>query len=100
MFQSDVRKQYEPVIQPYLAYRGLMAEGLFIRVLWSLMRACSNRAPISLLKRLARRAGIAKRVHARGLRHTHSAELVAGGVLLNHPETARARQPRDHLLVP
>ncbi len=58
-----------------------MAEGLSIRVLGSLMQACSNRAPIALLKRLARRVGIAKRVHARGLWHTHSAELVAGACL-------------------
>ncbi len=33
-----------------------------------------------MLKRLARRAGIEKRVHAHGLRHTHAAELRAEGV--------------------
>ena len=33
-----------------------------------------------LLKRLARRAGIDKRVHAHGLRHTHAAQLRAEGV--------------------
>lgn len=33
-----------------------------------------------LLPDLARRAGIAKRVHAHGLRHTHAAELRAEGV--------------------
>ena len=33
-----------------------------------------------LLPRLARRAGILKRVHAHGLRHTHAAELRAEGV--------------------
>lgn len=34
----------------------------------------------TLLPRLARRAGIAKRVHAHGLRHTHAAQLAAEGV--------------------
>lgn len=33
-----------------------------------------------MLKRLARRAGIEKRVHAHGLRHTHVAQLRAEGV--------------------
>ncbi len=34
----------------------------------------------SLLKRLGRAAGIAKRVHAHGLRHTHAAQLREEGV--------------------
>jgi len=33
-----------------------------------------------LLPELARRAGIQKRVHAHGLRHTHAAQLRAEGV--------------------
>ena len=37
----------------------------------------------TLLPRLARRAGIAKRVHAHGLRHTHAAQLAAEGVPTN-----------------
>lgn len=37
----------------------------------------------ALLPRLARRAGIEKRVHPHGLRHTHAAELMAEGVALN-----------------
>jgi site-specific recombinase XerD len=37
----------------------------------------------ALLPRLAARAGIAKRVHAHGLRHTHAAELMREGVPLN-----------------
>lgn len=36
-----------------------------------------------LLKRLARKAGIEKRVHPHGLRHTHAAELAAEGVPMN-----------------
>ena len=46
-------------------------------------------APIStayvraLLPRLAHKAGIAKRVHAHGFRHTHAAELAREGVPMN-----------------
>lgn len=36
-----------------------------------------------LLPRLAREAGIEKRVHPHGLRHTHAAELAAEGIPLN-----------------
>jgi integrase/recombinase XerD len=36
-----------------------------------------------LLPRLARKAGVEKRVHPHGLRHTHAAELVAEGVPVN-----------------
>jgi site-specific recombinase XerD len=36
-----------------------------------------------LLPRLARKAGIEKRVHAHGLRHAHAAELAAEGVPVN-----------------
>jgi site-specific recombinase XerD len=37
----------------------------------------------ALLPRLAKRAGIEKRVHAHGLRHTHAAELAREGVPVN-----------------
>jgi site-specific recombinase XerD len=37
----------------------------------------------ALLPRLARRAGIEKRVHAHGLRHTHAAELALEGKPMN-----------------
>lgn len=36
-----------------------------------------------MLPRMAQRAGIEKRVHAHGLRHTHAAELAAEGVPIN-----------------
>ena len=36
-----------------------------------------------LMPRLARRAGIEKRVHPRGLRHTHAAELAFEGLPMN-----------------
>lgn len=37
----------------------------------------------ALLPRLARKAGIEKRVHAHGLRHTHAATLAASNIPLN-----------------
>ena len=37
----------------------------------------------TLLPRLARKAGIEKRVHAHGLRHTHAAELAREGIPMN-----------------
>ena len=37
----------------------------------------------ALLPRLARKAGIEKRVHAHGLRHTHAAELAQEGIPVN-----------------
>ena len=37
----------------------------------------------ALLPRLAHKAGIEKRVHAHGLRHTHAAELAREGVPMN-----------------
>ncbi len=37
----------------------------------------------ALLPRLARKAGVEKRVHAHGLRHSHAAELAAEGLPTN-----------------
>lgn len=57
-----------------------------------------------LLKRLAARAGIEKRVHAHGLRHTHAAQLRAEGVdiaiiskQLGHASIATTARYLDHL---
>jgi integrase/recombinase XerD len=43
----------------------------------------SDRYVRDMLKRLAAKAGIDKRVHPHGLRHTHAAELVAEGTPVN-----------------
>jgi integrase/recombinase XerD len=43
----------------------------------------SDRYVRDMLKRLAARAGLEKRVHPHGLRHTHAAELVREGVPMN-----------------
>jgi integrase/recombinase XerD len=57
-----------------------------------------------LLPRLARHAGIAKRVHAHGLRHTHAAQLRAEGVdilvisrQLGHRDLLTTVRYLDHL---
>jgi len=57
-----------------------------------------------LLPRLARKAGIRKRVHAHGLRHTHAAELRAEGVevgiiskQLGHASIATTAVYLDHI---
>jgi integrase/recombinase XerD len=46
-------------------------------------RRLHDRYVRALLPRLARRAGIDKRVHPHGLRHTHAAELAREGVPVN-----------------
>ena len=57
-----------------------------------------------MLPRFARRAGIEKRVHAHGLRHTHAAELRAEGMdigliskQLGHSSTATTARYLDHV---
>jgi len=57
-----------------------------------------------LLKRLAGRAGIDKRVHAHGLRHTHAAQLRAEGIdigiiskQLGHSSISTTARYLDHL---
>lgn len=57
-----------------------------------------------LLKDLGERAGIAKRVHPHGLRHTHAAELRAEGVdigiiskQLGHRSIATTATYLDHI---
>jgi site-specific recombinase XerD len=58
----------------------------------------------ALLPRLARKAGIEKRVHAHGLRHTYAAQLRAEGVevgvisrLLGHSNIATTVRYLDHV---
>jgi site-specific recombinase XerD len=58
----------------------------------------------AMMKRLARKAGIDKRVHAHGLRHTHAFELAAEGVPVNvisrqlgHSSSAVTARYIDHV---
>ena len=64
----------------------------------------SDRYVRNLLHRLAARAGIAKRVHPHGLRHTYAAELEMSGMpvsriskLLGHSSIAVTSRYLDHL---
>jgi integrase len=57
-----------------------------------------------LVPRLARNAGIAKRVHAHGLRHTHAAQLREEGIdigiiskQLGHASIAMRARYLDHI---
>jgi site-specific recombinase XerD len=49
----------------------------------------------ALLPRLARKAGIAKRVHAQGLRHAHAARLADQRVPLDHLQAALGHGSRE-----
>ncbi len=67
-------------------------------------RPISSSAFRESLKRYARRAGIRKRVHPHGLRHTHAFELVTEGVpvhivraQLGHADLAMTQHYIDHL---
>ena len=58
-----------------------------------------------LVPRLARKAGILKRVHAHGLRHTHAAELRSEGLdigiiskQLGHSSIATTARYLDHIV--
>ena len=72
------------VIELWLAARRKKRVGhqapLFCTLAGKAIKAPYIRA---LLPRLARKAGIEKRVHAHGLRHTHAAQLAAEGIPLN-----------------
>ncbi len=73
--------------------------------------SCTHRSQLTasvyvrvMLKRLAARAGIDKRVHAHGLRHTHAAQLRAEGVdiaiisrQLGHTSITTTARYLDHL---
>jgi len=56
-----------------------------------------------LLPRLAARAGITRRVHAHGLRHTYASELAREHTPIpdqRHPRRARTQHPRRHRPLP
>jgi site-specific recombinase XerD len=73
----------------FCTLRGEAVEASYIRV---------------MLKRLGKRAGIDKRIHAHGLRHTHAAQLRAEGVdiaviskQLGHASISTTARYLDHL---
>jgi site-specific recombinase XerD len=98
---------------------GLIRAWLAARASWAAHAAEGRRGPLFcdqrgralaasylrvLIPRLGRRAGIEKRVHAHGLRHTHAAELRAEGVdvgiiskQLGHRSIATTARYLDHI---
>ena len=71
-------------LERWLAIRGPMALPPGSRLFCTLDGSpVSDRYVRALMPRLARDAGIAKRVHFHGLRHTHAAELASEGVPMN-----------------
>lgn len=77
---------------------GIDAGGMAVIERWMQVRTAGSKAPLfctlkgtrlspayvrKMLPRMGRRAGIEKRVHAHGLRHTHAAQLASEGVPIN-----------------
>jgi len=72
------------VLERWLACRSRLGLGQGQAVFCTLRGGPLKSAYLrSLLPRLARKAGIEKRVHAHGLRHTHAFELASEGVPLH-----------------
>jgi len=69
------------IVEEWLAVRTALGIGVDAPLLCTLSGGPLHPAYVrQLLPRLALKAGIGKRVHAQGLRHTHAAELAAEGL--------------------
>jgi site-specific recombinase XerD len=69
------------LIREWLAVRNSSSPGVGARLFCTIYGSPMSTSYMrQLLPRLARKAGIAKRVHPHGLRHTHAAELAMEGV--------------------
>jgi integrase len=72
------------LIKMWLKVREGLQPGVGARLFCTRSGAPMNTSYVrQFLPRLARRAGIEKRVHPHGLRHTHAAELAAENVPIN-----------------
>ena len=72
------------LIRTWLKVRERLQPGVGARLFCTHSGASMNTSYVrQLLPRLARQAGIEKRVHPHGLRHTHAAELAAENVPIN-----------------
>ena len=101
--------QASALVQSWLAMRvgwaGAVASHPRVPVFCSRSGRCLTGAYVRrLLPELARKAGIAKRVHAHGLRHTHAAELRCEGVdigliskQLGHQSITTTARYLDHI---
>jgi site-specific recombinase XerD len=93
------------VVRTWLAVRvsDRIGEGFPLLCTWNGGRVSESYVRV-LMARLRRNAGIAKRVHAHGLRHTHAAQLRAEGVdigiiskQLGHRSIATTARYLDHI---
>ena len=92
-----------PLIELWLEERGkLQAVGQGAPLLCTLRGTPTDPSYARhLLPRLAKRAGLERRVHPHGLRHTHAADLALAGVpVLAHPAAAWAHLPRHNRELP
>jgi len=94
-----------PIIEQWIDKRNALGINGRQRLFCTLSGKKINSAYIrTLLPRLARKAGIEKRVHAHGLRHTHAFELANEGLpihviksQLGHGSIAETNRYIDHL---
>ena len=93
------------VVRAWLAVRASegIGEGFPLLCTWDGGRVSESYVRV-LMARLRRKAGIAKRVHAHGLRHTHAAQLREEGVdigiiskQLGHRSIATTARYLDHI---
>jgi site-specific recombinase XerD len=74
-----------PHLEAWLARRAELGAGDLAPLFCTLDSGPIDQSYVRhLLPRLARKAGILKRVHAHGLRHSHAAELDRAGLRLKH----------------
>jgi site-specific recombinase XerD len=93
------------LLDEWLAIRATLGVGRHAPLLCNRTGGKLRRAYVRrLMRQLGERAGIAKRVHAHGLRHTHAAELRAEGVdigiiskQLGHTSIATTVRYLDHI---
>lgn len=93
------------LVAPWYGVRKLRGFGPLVPLLCTLQgRRVSGSYVRALLPRLAERAGITKRVHPHGLRHSLSAQLAAEGVPLNviqqqlgHSSVSTTSRYLDHI---
>ncbi len=104
-WSSDVRHDGRPLHARATGARAQLGLGGQHPLFCTLVGARMGDAYIRvLLPRLARKAGIEKRVHAHGLRHTHAAQLRMEGVdigiiskQLGHRSIATTARYLDHI---
>ena len=94
------------MVQRWIDIRSKLGIDGHRRLFCTLLGKSLDQASVrSLLPRLGRKAGIKKRVHAHGLRHTHASELRQEGIdvgiiskQLGHSSIATTARYLDHVV--